>query len=152
MFLVFLFGCYCRCESLTWNKHTSNVVNVRPINIICIAWKMFYLLKLYYPCITLSLIPHLTYCSLIWGDPNNTNITNTSGRNVQKMCLFSNHQIATFIVMIAACDCCLRYRSINEGEDMNEVSIITDVMVISGKKILSLLLSIIYKNICQSFW
>ncbi len=62
-------------DSLTWTNHTSNVVNI--MSKYC---GILYRLKDVLPSETLLslyntlVLPHLTYCNIIWGDPNNTNL------------------------------------------------------------------------------
>ena len=62
-------------ESLTWSKHTSNVVNT--LSKYC---GIFYRLKSVLPSSALFslyntlVLPHIMYCNLIWADNNNSNL------------------------------------------------------------------------------
>ena len=78
-------------DSLTWSKHTSNVVNI--LSKYC---GIMYRLKDILPSNTLFslyntlMFPHLSYCNLIWADSNNTNLHKIHLKQKRIMRLCSN--------------------------------------------------------------
>ncbi len=80
-------------ESLSWSNHTSNIVNV--LSKYC---GILYRFKEFLPCKTLFslyntlVLPHLSYCNLIWADQNNCHLNTVHLKQKRIMRICSNSQ------------------------------------------------------------